>query len=54
MATRDALHRSALDLIRSVLPPERGVRLVGVTVSNFVEVRTVAPDGLPIFADAAA
>jgi DNA polymerase IV len=33
--TREKLHQVALDLVRSVFPPPRGVRLVGVTVSNF-------------------
>ena len=33
--TRDRLHEVALDLIRSVFPPPKGVRLVGVTLSNF-------------------
>src|SRR4029077_15026035 len=33
--TREKLHEVALDLIRSVFPPPKGVRLVGVTLSNF-------------------
>ena len=33
--TRQGLHEVALDLIRSVFPPPKGVRLVGVTLSNF-------------------
>ena len=33
--TREKLHELALDLIRSVFPPRRGIRLVGVTLSNF-------------------
>ncbi|MBV8440125.1 MAG: DNA polymerase IV [Hyphomicrobiales bacterium] len=33
--TRDRLHEVALDLIRSIFPPPKGVRLVGVTLSNF-------------------
>ena len=32
---REKLHQIALDLIRSVFPPPKGVRLVGVTLSNF-------------------
>jgi DNA polymerase-4 len=32
---RETLHQVALDLIRSVFPPPKGVRLVGVTLSNF-------------------
>jgi DNA polymerase IV len=33
--TRDRLQEVALDLIRSVFPPAKGIRLVGVTLSNF-------------------
>jgi DNA polymerase IV len=33
--TREKLHQLALDLIRSVFPPLKGIRLVGVTLSNF-------------------
>jgi DNA polymerase-4 len=33
--TKDRLHQVALDLIRSVFPPPKGVRLVGVALSNF-------------------
>jgi DNA polymerase-4 len=29
------LREVALDLIRSVLPPIKGIRLVGVTLANF-------------------
>jgi DNA polymerase IV len=32
---RYGLQEVALDLIRSVFPPPKGVRLVGVTLSNF-------------------
>jgi DNA polymerase-4 len=34
--SRAALHEASLALIRSVFPPAKGVRLVGVTLSNFV------------------
>ncbi len=54
VATKEALHRSALELIRSVLPPEKGIRLVGVTVSNFAEPQAITPSELPIFAEVAA
>jgi DNA polymerase-4 len=54
VATQEALRRSALELIRSVLPPEKVIRLVGVTVSNFAEPQRVAPRKLPIFAGVAA
>ena len=33
--TREKLDQLALDLIRSVFPLPKGIRLVGVTVSNF-------------------
>ena len=33
--TRDKLHELALGLIRTVFPPQKGIRLVGVTLSNF-------------------
>ena len=33
--TRDKLHEVALGLIRSVFPSPKGIRLVGVTISNF-------------------
>jgi DNA polymerase IV len=41
VTSRSQLHEIALDLIRSVFPPEKGIRLVGVTLSNFGT--TVAP-----------
>jgi DNA polymerase-4 len=31
------LHEASLGLVRSVFPPSRGVRLVGVTLSNFAD-----------------
>ena len=33
--TRTKLNELALELIRSVFPPAKGIRLVGVTLSNF-------------------
>jgi DNA polymerase IV len=33
--TREKLHQLALGLIRSVFSPPKGIRLVGVTISNF-------------------
>jgi DNA polymerase-4 len=35
VTTQAALREASLDLIRSVFPPPKGVRLVGVTVSSF-------------------
>jgi DNA polymerase-4 len=36
MNSRAQLHEASLGLIRSVLPAAKGVRLIGVTLSNFV------------------
>ncbi len=33
--TMETLHRVAIGLVRSVFPPPKGVRLVGVTLANF-------------------
>lgn len=49
VATRDALRATALDLIRSVLPTSAGIRLVGVTVSNFAT--DAEPATLPLAPD---
>jgi DNA polymerase-4 len=35
VTSRDRLHAVSLDLVRSLFPPRKGVRLVGVTISNF-------------------
>lgn len=35
VSTREALYETSLGLVRSVFPPEKGIRLVGVTLSNF-------------------
>ena len=53
IATQEAFRRSALMLIRSVLPADKGIRLVGVTVSNFAEQPPAASGELPIFAEVA-
>jgi DNA polymerase-4 len=54
VASREALQGAALALIRGVLPTQKGIRLVGVTVSNFASVTADAADELPIFVEAAA
>ena len=46
------LRQVSLDLIRLVFPPEKGIRLVGVTVSNF-EAQVREDNGLPLFGSAA-
>ncbi|MGA7323416.1 MAG: DNA polymerase IV [Rhodomicrobium sp.] len=45
--TQDQLRRASLDLVRSIFPPAKGIRLLGVTVSNFVEAG--AEKELPLF-----
>jgi DNA polymerase-4 len=35
VATRELLHSVSVELVRSVYPPRRGIRLLGVTVSSF-------------------
>ena len=45
--TRDRLREVALDLIRSVFPPPRGIRLVGVSLSNFGSSTSSSADQLP-------
>jgi len=37
--SREMLHQASLGLIRSVFPPPKGIRLVGVTLSNFGQAR---------------
>ena len=51
VTTLDNLRQSALDLLRSVFPPAKGIRLVGVTVSNFVQTTAENEPALPIFAE---
>jgi len=46
--TRERLHEVALFLIRSVFPPPRGVRLVGVALSNFRSPSASEGDELPL------
>ena len=47
--TSAALHHASLALIRSVLPAEKGIRLVGVTVSNFETAPGSTAIDLPLF-----
>ncbi len=48
VTAHEHLRHASLELIRSVLPPELGIRLVGVTVANF-EVSSREDRGLPLF-----
>ena len=45
--TSDGLRQAALELIRLVFPPPKGVRLVGVTLSNFNSHQASQGDVLP-------
>lgn len=49
VSTREALRDASLALIRTVLPTEKGIRLVGVTVSNFDRPVVEATELLPLF-----
>lgn len=49
VTTQEALRDASLALIRSVLPTEKGIRLVGVTVSNFERSATSTAEALPLF-----
>ena len=44
---QDLLRQASLDLVRALLPLAKGVRLLGVTVSNFDQ--GLMSDGLPLF-----
>jgi DNA polymerase IV len=53
VASHDLLRQTSLDLVRSLFPPSQGIRLVGVTMSNFPEGDEPSRDDLPLFADQA-
>ena len=48
VASRATLHEAARALIRSVLPAAKGIRLVGVTVSNFAARTAAEESALPL------
>ena len=56
IASRAALREASLGLIRSVFPPPKGIRLVGVTLSNFAGRQDSVVEGLSLLpeSDAAA
>jgi DNA polymerase-4 len=49
IARHDLLRRASVELVRTLLPTAKGIRLLGVTVSNFDQAPTVADDALPLF-----
>ena len=50
--SREHLRRASIDLVQSLFPPAKGIRLVGVTVSNLNDRSAASEDGLPLFAAA--
>jgi DNA polymerase-4 len=48
VARRDLLRQLSVDLVRTVLPAAKGVRLIGVTVSNFDQRPTTTAGELPL------
>jgi DNA polymerase-4 len=49
IARHDLLRRASVELVRTLLPTAKGVRLLGVTVSNFDPAPADADEGLPLF-----
>jgi hypothetical protein len=47
----DLLRQASVELVRTLLPTAKGIRLLGVTVSNFEDPPTDVADELPLFAD---
>lgn len=48
IGAKERLHEIALDLVRSVFPPRKGIRLVGVTLSNLGAPQPGRDDELPL------
>jgi DNA polymerase-4 len=49
IAQHDLLRQASVELVRTLLPTAKGVRLLGVTVSNFEQVPISAADEMPLF-----
>jgi DNA polymerase-4 len=49
IARHDLLRQASVDLVRTLLPTAKGVRLLGVTVSSFDSAPTDTDDELPLF-----
>jgi DNA polymerase-4 len=49
VTSSDQLRQASIDLVRSLFPPAKAIRLVGVTVSNFAEPPRSAGAELPLF-----
>jgi len=50
VARHDLLRQAGVELVRTLLPTAKGIRLLGVTVSNFDERPAGVADELPLFA----
>jgi DNA polymerase IV len=49
IARHDLLRRASVELVRTLLPTVKGVRLLGVTVSNFDPTPACSDEALPLF-----
>ena len=49
IARHDLLRQASVELVRTVLPTAKGVRLLGVTVSNFCHEPFDGNNDLPLF-----
>ena len=49
IARHDLLRQASVELVRTLLPTAKGIRLLGVTVSNFDPAPVDADDALPLF-----
>ena len=49
IVSRALLRRASVELVRILLPTNKGVRLLGVTVSNFDNALADANNELPLF-----
>ena len=49
IARHDLLRQASIELVRTLLPTDKGVRLLGVAVSNFDRALADANDELPLF-----
>ena len=54
IARHDLLRQASVELVRTLLPTAKGIRLLGVTVSNFDQAPANAADELPLFGAAEA
>ncbi len=50
IARRELLRQASLELVRTLLPAAKGIRLLGVSVANFEAAAARVADELPLFA----